>query len=181
METALVCGRPCSTSTSTMVLPLLTSHRDLASTRPASTAPSAARRTSPDNTGALRCERASGRRPLESERRAKRGACGVPEESGNQYTRDSEARGCLVFGAARIGGTTSEQCCSPELAKRRRSEVRRYVASTHLHVADEVAGYVLSVMWGPSASARQGLTKDRLNAVARASAAGMATILSRGS
>ena len=62
-------------------------------------------------------------------------------------------------------------------AQRKRSHIRVFVALSNPDAADAVTDFVASTMSGLSASAREGMSEDRLMAVARAAATALPTLL----
>ncbi|MDK1374644.1 MULTISPECIES: TetR/AcrR family transcriptional regulator [unclassified Sinorhizobium] len=83
------------------------------------------------------------------------------------YTADPGATGCLVIEGAR-GGTDAIACDKAKtLWRQSRQRVRDAIARRETGHADEIADYVLAVLAGISASARDGLDVDRLRAIGR--------------
>ncbi len=91
------------------------------------------------------------------------------------YVQDPDQRGCLVLEAARGDAAGGE--IAKRLALRRHEEIRAFVARTHPDQAHAAADYMVTVMSGLSASARQGLDGARLSAVAQAAERGLAALL----
>jgi TetR/AcrR family transcriptional regulator, repressor for divergent bdcA len=63
-------------------------------------------------------------------------------------------------------------------AEYRRDQIRAFVGLTNRDMANAVTDYVASTMYGLSASAREGMSEDRLAAIARASRGGLEALLS---
>jgi len=99
------------------------------------------------------------------------------ERAAHTYVRDPDLRGCLVLEAARGNRDAESAALARRVAKRRRKQVRDFVAATHPKAAGVITDYVSSIMSGLSASAREGMSERRLVAVARAAAAGLRIIL----
>ncbi|MBB2962621.1 TetR/AcrR family transcriptional regulator [Methylobacterium sp. R2-1] len=94
----------------------------------------------------------------------------VLADAARRYAADSDAAGCLAIEGAR--------CNDPDARKAARAltaagedTIRRFVAATHPEAAERLADYVVTVMIGLSAMAREGHSLDRLQGVA--SMAGM--------
>ncbi|WEX90814.1 TetR/AcrR family transcriptional regulator [Sinorhizobium garamanticum] len=89
------------------------------------------------------------------------------EAAAVSYTAHPEATGCLVIEGAR-GGTDAVACDKAKtLWRRSRQVVRDAIARRETDRADEIADYVMAVLAGISASARDGLGVDRLRAIGR--------------
>jgi TetR/AcrR family transcriptional repressor for divergent bdcA len=102
------------------------------------------------------------------------------ESAALAYVRRPERTGCLVLEAAR-GNTKNEgTMLARRVAQRRRGQLRKFVALSHPDRADIVTDYVSTVMSGLSASAREGMNKARLLAVAKAARTGLGELLQRG-
>jgi TetR/AcrR family transcriptional regulator, repressor for divergent bdcA len=82
------------------------------------------------------------------------------------YAKNRQCTGCLVLEAARGNAASESALLAREVAQRRRKQVRAFVAATHPEAADAVTDYVSAVMSGLSGSAREGMSKARLLAVA---------------
>ncbi|MDK1387814.1 TetR/AcrR family transcriptional regulator [Sinorhizobium sp. 8-89] len=83
------------------------------------------------------------------------------------YTAHPEATGCLVIEGAR-GGTDAVACDKAKtLWRRSRQVVRDAIADRAADRADEITDYVMAVLAGLSASARDGLGAARLRAIGR--------------
>jgi TetR/AcrR family transcriptional repressor for divergent bdcA len=93
------------------------------------------------------------------------------------YARDPHLRGCLVLEAARGDDDDESAALARQSAQRKRSHIRVFVALTNPDAADDVTDYVASTMSGLSASAREGMSEDRLVAVARAATAALPILL----
>ncbi|KAA2234586.1 TetR/AcrR family transcriptional regulator [Salinarimonas soli] len=95
------------------------------------------------------------------------------------YSHDPERRGCLVLEAVRGCDDEESVTLARRSAESRRDQVRAYVARSHPEVADIVTDYVASTMSGLSACAREGMSEDRLTAVARAAGPGLQQLLGK--
>ena len=93
------------------------------------------------------------------------------------YARDPHLRGCLLLEAARGREDDESAVLARRSAQRKRSHIRVYVALSNPDAADDVTDYVASTMSGLSASAREGMSEDRLVAVARAATAALPILL----
>jgi TetR/AcrR family transcriptional repressor for divergent bdcA len=93
------------------------------------------------------------------------------------YARDPQLRGCLMLEAARGREDDESAALARQSAQRKRSHIRVYVALSNPDAADDVTDYVASTMSGLSASAREGMSEDRLVAVARAATAALPILL----
>jgi TetR/AcrR family transcriptional repressor for divergent bdcA len=93
------------------------------------------------------------------------------------YARDPQRRGCLMLEAARGGEDDESARLARQSAQRKRSHIRVFVALSNPDAADDVTDYVASTMSGLSASAREGMSEDRLVAVARAATAALPILL----
>ena len=93
------------------------------------------------------------------------------------YARDPQLRGCLMLEAARGREDDESAVLARQSAQRKRSHIRVYVALSNPDAADDVTDYVASTMSGLSASAREGMSEDRLVAVARAATAALPILL----
>jgi TetR/AcrR family transcriptional repressor for divergent bdcA len=93
------------------------------------------------------------------------------------YARDPRLRGCLMLEAARGSEDDESAVLARRSAQRKRSHIRVYVALSNPDAADDVTDYVASTMSGLSASAREGMSEDRLVAVARAATAALPILL----
>lgn len=99
------------------------------------------------------------------------------ERAAQTYARDPRQRGCLVLEAARGGDDDESANLARRTAQHKRSHMRVFVALTHPDAADAVTDYVASTMSGLSASAREGMSEDRLVSVARAAAVALPIML----
>jgi TetR/AcrR family transcriptional repressor for divergent bdcA len=88
------------------------------------------------------------------------------EEAARRYAADPAAAGCLVIEGARCNDPEARQAARA-LAATAEDAIRRFVAATHPDAAGRLADYVLTVMTGLSALAREGHGLDRLLASAR--------------
>jgi TetR/AcrR family transcriptional repressor for divergent bdcA len=93
------------------------------------------------------------------------------------YTRDPQLRGCLMLEAARGREDDESASLARRSAQHKRSHVRVFVALSNPDAADAVTDFVASTMSGLSASAREGMSEDRLVAVARAAATALPMML----
>ena len=101
------------------------------------------------------------------------------ESAARTYAQDPEQRGCLVLEATRGNDQAESALLARRTAKRRRAQMREFVAHTHPQLAHPVTDYVTSVMSGLSASAREGMSEVRLVEVARAAVAGLEAIMKK--
>jgi TetR/AcrR family transcriptional repressor for divergent bdcA len=92
------------------------------------------------------------------------------ERAARTYARDPQQRGCLVLEAARGGDDDESADLARHSAQRKRSHIRVFVALSNPDAADAVTDFVASTMSGLSASAREGMSEERLVSVARAAA-----------
>lgn len=99
------------------------------------------------------------------------------ERAAQTYSQDPDLRGCLVLEAARGSDDDESANLARRSAQRKRSHVRVFVAQSNPDAADDVTDYIASAMSGLSASAREGMSEDRLVAVARAAAAALPILL----
>ena len=93
------------------------------------------------------------------------------------YAHDPQLRGCLMLEAARGGDDDESAVLARQSALRKRSHIRVFVALTNPDAADDVTDYIASTMSGLSASAREGMSEQRLVAVARAATAALPIFL----
>lgn len=93
------------------------------------------------------------------------------------YTRDPHRRGCLMLEAARGGEDDESAVLARQNAQRKRSHIRVFVGLSNPDAADDVTDYVASAMSGLSASAREGMSEERLVSVARAATAALPILL----
>ena len=100
------------------------------------------------------------------------------ERAARTYTCDPELRGCLMLEAARGRDDDESANLARRSAQRKRSHIRVFVALSNPDAADAVTDFVASTMSGLSASAREGMSEDRLVAVARAAATALPILLS---
>ena len=99
------------------------------------------------------------------------------QRAARTYTRDTQLRGCLMLEAARGRDDDESANLARRSAQRKRSHIRVFVALSNPDAADAVTDYVASTMSGLSASAREGMSKDRLVLVARAAATALPALL----
>ena len=92
------------------------------------------------------------------------------ERAARTYTRDPQQRGCLMLEAARGHDDDESANLARRSAQRKRSHIRVFVALTNPDAADAVTDFIASTMSGLSASAREGMSEERLVSVARAAA-----------
>ena len=103
------------------------------------------------------------------------------ERAARTYARDPEQRGCLVLEAARGGDDDESANLARRSAQRKRSHIRVFVALSNPDAADAVTDYIASTMSGLSAGAREGMSEDRLVAIARAAATALPFLLAENS
>ena len=99
------------------------------------------------------------------------------QRAARTYTRDPQLRGCLMLEAARGDEDDESVDLARRSAQRKRSHIRVFVALSNPDAADAVTDFVASTMSGLSASAREGMSEDRLMVVARAAATALPTLL----
>jgi TetR/AcrR family transcriptional repressor for divergent bdcA len=99
------------------------------------------------------------------------------ESAAQTYARDPDLRGCLMLEAARGHEDDESANLARRSAQRKRSHLRVFVALSNPDAADAVTDFVASTMSGLSASAREGISEDRLVSVARAAAAALPMLL----
>lgn len=99
------------------------------------------------------------------------------EGAARTYARDPEVRGCLVLEAARGNESCDSTSLARHVAERRRNQVRTFVANTHPGRADVATDYISSTLSGLSAAAREGMSEERLIAIARAAALALPSLL----
>ncbi|WEX74430.1 TetR/AcrR family transcriptional regulator [Sinorhizobium numidicum] len=89
------------------------------------------------------------------------------EAAAESYTAHPEAPGCLVIEGAH--GTVDAVACqkATTLWQRGRAAVRDAIARSEPERADTITDYIMAVLTGISASARDGLSKERLLGIAR--------------
>ena len=106
-----------------------------------------------------------------------RGADRSAKRAARTYAADPERRGCLVLEAARGGDDSESAMLARRVAEDRRKQIRTFIAASHPSMADLVTDFVASAMSGLSAGAREGMSGERLVAVACASAGGLPLLL----
>jgi TetR/AcrR family transcriptional repressor for divergent bdcA len=99
------------------------------------------------------------------------------ERAAKTYAQNPKLRGCLVLEAARGGEDDESAVLARRIAEGRRHQIRSFVALSHPKGAGAVTDYVTTTMSGLSASAREGMSKPRLLAVARAAATAVQFLL----
>lgn len=99
------------------------------------------------------------------------------ETAARVYAADPRAAGCLVLEAARAGCDAQSAAKAQAVKSASHGVVRTFVAQTHPESADLIADYVVSIMSGLSAGAREGWGKDRLTGVARMATGAIARML----
>lgn len=114
---------------------------------------------------------------LRSDRGLEEAFTDLLDRTARYHAKDPETRGCLVLEAARGTKDSEGSRLACDVAAQRWAELRDFAARSNPTAADAVADYMLAVMSGLSASARQGLEEYRLLAIARASATGLKAIL----
>lgn len=106
-------------------------------------------------------------RLLAPERSIEEAVAALFEAAAVAYTAHPDATGCLVIEGAR-GGTDAVACDKAKtLWRQSRQVVREAIARRETDRANEIADYVMAVLAGMSASARDGLDVERLRAVGR--------------
>ena len=87
-------------------------------------------------------------------------------DAARRYTADPEARGCMVLEG--LGCDDPDARCAAAAHHQAAEEaIRRFVAQRHPEQAERVVDLVATTMAGLSARARQGVSAQRLVAVAR--------------
>ena len=99
------------------------------------------------------------------------------ERAARSYATNPELRGCLVHEAVRGNATQGEVGMARRVAQVRRMQIHDFVARENQYAATAVTDYMVSVMSGLSASAREGVSVPRLLSVAHAAAAGLVGLL----
>lgn len=99
----------------------------------------------------------------------------VLEDAARRYAARPDAAGCLAIEGARCDDPQAREAARA-LTSAGEETLRRFVAATHPDAAERLAGYIVTVMTGLSAMARQGHGPDRL----AATAALAATAIERG-
>jgi TetR/AcrR family transcriptional repressor for divergent bdcA len=89
----------------------------------------------------------------------------VLEDAARRYAARPDAGGCLAIEGARCNDAEARQAARA-LTSGGEETLRRFVAATHPDAAERLAAYVVTVMTGLSAMARQGHGPDRLAATA---------------
>jgi TetR/AcrR family transcriptional repressor for divergent bdcA len=90
----------------------------------------------------------------------------VLEEAARRYGADPAATGCLAIEGSRCNDPDAQNAAR-RLTADGEDTIRRFIADTRPEAAERLADYVVTVMNGLSARARQGLGIDRLLATAR--------------
>jgi TetR/AcrR family transcriptional regulator, repressor for divergent bdcA len=90
----------------------------------------------------------------------------VLEDAARRYAADPAAAGCLAIEGAR-GNDPEAREAARALTTAGADTIRRFVAATHPEAAGRLADYVVTVMTGLSAMAREGHGVDRLLATAQ--------------
>ncbi len=85
----------------------------------------------------------------------------VLEDAARRYAADPAAAGCLAIEGARCNDPEAREAARA-LTTAGADAIRRFVAATHPEAAGRLADYVVTVMTGLSALARQGHRLDRL-------------------
>ncbi|WP_431267071.1 TetR/AcrR family transcriptional regulator [Dankookia sp. P2] len=88
------------------------------------------------------------------------------EEAARRYAADPAAAGCLVIEGARCNDPEARQAARV-LSTAAEDRIRDFVAATQPEAAGHLADYVLTLMTGLSAMAREGHDLDRLLGTAR--------------
>jgi TetR/AcrR family transcriptional repressor for divergent bdcA len=98
------------------------------------------------------------------------------EEAARRYAADPAAAGCLVIEGARCNDPEARQAARA-LAATGEDAIHRFIAATQPEAAERLADYVVTVMTGLSAMAREGLGLDRLLATAQLASLGLTDTL----
>ncbi len=98
-------------------------------------------------------------------------------DAARTYAADPNARGCLVLEAARSSIDGESAMLARTVAQRNRNRIRHFVAQAHPAAADAVTDMIVHTMSGLSACAREGLSVERLTAVACTAMIGIRAIL----
>ncbi len=114
---------------------------------------------------------------LRPERSAAEALAEVLERAARTYGKGRELRGCLVLEAVRGNDAQEAVMIARRVAEVRRKQILDFVARENRQAAAAVTDYMVSVMSGLSASAREGMSVPRLLNVARAASAGLADLL----
>ena len=93
------------------------------------------------------------------------------------YSANPTARGCLVMETLRASGDTEILVMVRSMVDARSKKLRELICRSCPGAAQAVDDYVLSVLSGLSACARQGWSLERLTNIARAASAGAASLL----
>lgn len=89
----------------------------------------------------------------------------VLDEAARRYASCADARGCLAIEGARCNDPDARQAAR-NLTSAGEAAIRQFVADTHPDAAERLADYVVTVMIGLSAMAREGHGLDRLRGTA---------------
>ena len=114
---------------------------------------------------------------LRPERSAVEALTDLLERAARTYGKSPQQRGCLVLEAVRGNDSQEEVVIARRVAEVRRKQIRDFVSRENRQAAPTVTDYVVSVMSGLSASAREGMSVPRLLRIARAASAGIAELL----
>jgi TetR/AcrR family transcriptional repressor for divergent bdcA len=93
----------------------------------------------------------------------------VLDEAARRYASDAEAPGCLAIEGARCNDPDARQAART-LTRAGEETIRAFVARTHPDAAERLADYVVTVMVGLSAMAREGHGLHRLRDTASVAA-----------
>lgn len=99
------------------------------------------------------------------------------QNAARTYSKDAELRGCLVLETVRGRSDNESTILARRIAEQRRKQIRDFVARENKQAAAVVTDYIVSIMSGLSASAREGMSLSRLLAVANAASAGIKGLL----
>jgi len=99
------------------------------------------------------------------------------EQAARTYGKNPQQLGCLVLEAVRGNAVNEAVMIARRVAEVRRKQIRDFVARENRAAAADMTDYVVSVMSGLSASAREGKSIPRLLTIARASSAGLGELL----
>jgi TetR/AcrR family transcriptional repressor for divergent bdcA len=100
----------------------------------------------------------------------------VLEEAARRYGADPAAAGCMTIEGARCNDSEA-RTAARVLTSAGKETIRVFVAKSCPDVADRLADYVVTVMTGLSAMAREGHSLDRLLTTARLASLGLGQAL----
>jgi TetR/AcrR family transcriptional repressor for divergent bdcA len=99
------------------------------------------------------------------------------EKAARSYGKNPLQRGCLVLEAVRGIDSREEVMIARRIAEARRKQIRNFISRHNEAAAADVTDYMVSVMSGLSASAREGASVPRLLNIASAACAGLTELL----